>query len=187
MSKICIIRHGESKWKRAKKLQGRIDIELSELGREEARIVADHIKGSQWDYIISSPLLRARETGEIIGGVIGINQVILHDGLLERDYGQASGLSKSERHKLFPDKKYPGIESKKDLAERMYNSLLEIVKEYPDKNILIISHGPSISGLLSRITNGKYNDLHTICNCSVTTLNYENSIFEIEKFNEDVL
>ncbi len=51
MSKICIVRHGESKWKRAKKLQGRIDIELSELGKEEAKILADHIKDCSWDMI----------------------------------------------------------------------------------------------------------------------------------------
>ncbi len=187
MSKICIIRHGETDWNKKQKLQGRIDIELNETGIKQAKLLGKHFKNDKWNIVVSSPLRRAYQTAEQISNELSIKDILIEDDLVERDYGLASGLTKSEREKLYPEKNYPGIEDKKKLEERMVNCILNLSKKYKDKNILIISHGSAINTFLSKISNGKYENLSRLHNCSISTLEYKNNILEVIKYNEKIV
>ena len=66
--RIYIMRHGETDWNRENKIQGRVDIPLNENGRELARITAEKLKKIPFAAAITSPLIRAKETAEIIMG-----------------------------------------------------------------------------------------------------------------------
>ena len=64
--RIYVTRHGQTEWNALGKLQGRKDIELNEVGREQAVKVRNKLKNEKIDIIISSTLKRAKETAKII-------------------------------------------------------------------------------------------------------------------------
>ncbi|MDP9116224.1 MAG: histidine phosphatase family protein, partial [Actinomycetota bacterium] len=69
---FAFIRHGQTDWNRDDKLQGSSDIPLNEVGRQQAREAAAHLGHGGWQVVVSSPLVRARETAEIIAGELAI-------------------------------------------------------------------------------------------------------------------
>ena len=88
---ICIIRHGEIDWNLCGKLQGREDIPLNQNGIAQAKNCGLYLKSGKWQAVFTSPLLRARQTAEIIAGAVQIPNSIYEDNdLIERDYGKAS-------------------------------------------------------------------------------------------------
>jgi len=91
---ICIIRHGETDWNKIKRLQGRENIPLNEEGINQIKGTIEYFKKYKWDVIITSPLLRARKSAEIIAEGIELTDIIEEENFIERDYGEASGLNK---------------------------------------------------------------------------------------------
>lgn len=153
--KVFITRHGQTEWNSLGRLQGRKDIELNEVGKEQALITGKKIKDEKIDIIITSPLKRARETAEIINKQFNV-EIIEDDRLMERCYGDLEGITKVE----LKEKKiqYPEIddacnylknidifnmETIQDLCARIYECLDEITTKYKDENILIVTHGSS--------------------------------------------
>lgn len=153
--KIFITRHGQTEWNALGRLQGRKDIELNEVGKEQALTTGEKIKDEKIDIIITSPLKRARETAEIINKQFNV-EIIEDDRLMERCYGDLEGITKVE----LKEKKiqYPEIddacnylknidifnmETIQDLCARIYECLDEITTKYKDENVLIVTHGSS--------------------------------------------
>ena len=64
--KLYIIRHGQTDWNRARRLQGRTDIPLNEWGRRVAELTREGLKDVTFDVAFTSPLIRAKETAELI-------------------------------------------------------------------------------------------------------------------------
>lgn len=153
--KIFITRHGQTEWNAIGKLQGRQDIKLNEVGKEQALTTGKKIKNEKIDIIITSPLKRARETAEIINKQFNV-EIVEDDRLMERCYGDFEGITKVE----LKEKKiqYPEIddacnylknvdifnmETMQDLCARIYELLDEITTKYKDENVLIVTHGSS--------------------------------------------
>ena len=65
---LYIVRHGETDWNKAGKVQGRTDIPLNERGRYLAEATAEGMKDVRIDFCYTSPLIRAKETAQIILG-----------------------------------------------------------------------------------------------------------------------
>ena len=87
-----IFRHGQTDWNINKRLQGKTDIPLNELGLEQASKLADHMKTLPLDMIVSSPLIRAQKTAELVNQHHKLE--IEYDlGLRELDFGEAEGLT----------------------------------------------------------------------------------------------
>ena len=87
---ITVVRHGETDWSLAGKHTGKTDVELTETGRRRAREVGGRLAGQSFGLVLSSPLLRARETCELAG--FGASMEICED-LREWDYGDYEGLT----------------------------------------------------------------------------------------------
>jgi len=151
--KIFVTRHGQTEWNALGRLQGRKDIELNEVGREQALITGKKIKDEKIDIIITSPLKRARETAEIINKQFDV-EIVEDDRLMERCYGDFEGITKTELKEK--KKQYPEIddacnylkninifnmETMQDLCARIYEFLDEIITKYKDENVLIVTHG----------------------------------------------
>lgn len=142
---ILVIRHGKTDWNALNKMQGKADITLNEVGKNQAQITALKLKDEQIDIIISSPLKRALQTAEIINENKNV-PLIIDNRISERDFGEFEGKETSsfDNDKFWSykvNKKYEKAENIKDFFDRVYNFLDEIKKVYKDKRVLVVTHG----------------------------------------------
>lgn len=87
-SHLLVIRHGQTEWSKVGKHTGRTDIALTERGRQEARDAARTLEGWEIDHAYASPLVRARETADLVSPTCGL---VIDDALVEWDYGVYEG------------------------------------------------------------------------------------------------
>lgn len=152
--RITLLRHGESVGNAEARWQGQADYPLTDVGRAQARALAERWKTERmkFDFVISSPLQRARETAEIIAQVLAM-PVELDPLWLERDNGEFAGLTAQEVRENFihppfitPYDPVGGIgEGDWELFLRAGQALQSLLKREPAK-YLIVSHG----GLLNQ-------------------------------------
>ena len=145
MSVIYYVRHGQTDQNKAKILTGRTDVPINDLGIEQAKQTAEKLKAIKFDVVFCSPLLRARQTADIINKFH--NLPIEEDSrIIERDYGDYTQKSTSEIDRQISwnwyecDKKYPNIESPKQIFERVKSFINMLKESYKDKNILVVAH-----------------------------------------------
>lgn len=154
MTSICLIRHGETAWNEEGKLQGREDIPLNDRGRDQAQKLADALAAGSWDLLVSSPLRRAWETATIIAAHLGLPEPLPVPELMERDYGAASGLTKAEAARRFPDGIYPASETRADVRVRCWPVLEQVATSSAGGSVLAVTHGSVIKSVLLAISHG---------------------------------
>lgn len=162
---IYIVRHGETSWNAYKILQGHKPIELNERGREKARFLAEKVKDLEFDKIISSDLLRAKETAEIINEQI--HKKIVYDARLRSvDYGNLEGRyipditqEEWEIYNSTPEKF--GAES----VESVYNRIKSFFDDLIEANesVLIVAHGGALRVISYYIVNRDKFDNEVYC------------------------
>ena len=102
MTRLLLIRHGRSTWNADKRIQGQADPPLDEVGREQARRLAERLRGDPPVALYTSPLQRARETAEIVGQALDVP--VVPDGRLkEYDVGAITGLTWEQVVEQHPD------------------------------------------------------------------------------------
>ena len=153
MARILLVRHGQSEWNAVGRWQGHADIELSELGRAQARAAA-HQLGS-FDLIAASTLLRAVETALIISEHLGIGPVVPVPELIERSAGEWSGLTRADIERDWPgyleqDRRPPGYESDDEFWPRIRGGLASVAEMVSDGEALVVAHGGLIYHLEER-------------------------------------
>ncbi|MGC4175008.1 histidine phosphatase family protein [Demequina sp.] len=153
MTRLFIVRHGETEWNKLDLLQGSTDIPLSDAGREQARIMAAVLSQlvSPDAVLVSSPLSRAHDTGLALGAVLGV-PVALDDRLRERAYGVWEGITPEARLAGWPAEVEewhahgnPGIEGfevHELVAERVAASIEEWAGR-ATSDLVVFSHGSS--------------------------------------------
>ncbi|RBP45595.1 histidine phosphatase family protein [Garciella nitratireducens] len=158
MSRLYLIRHGETIWNRERKTQGIKNVSLSETGKLQAKYLAKRLKKENIDFIYSSDLSRAYKTAEIVGNHIGKSVQILPE-IREMNFGDWEGLTLNEIDKKFHDiynqwnhtphlAKIPGGETLIQVQERAIKVVNRIIKKNPNKNIVMISHGTTIKTII---------------------------------------
>ena len=100
MTRVLLIRHGQSEWNADGRWQGQADPPLTDLGRHQALHAARNL--GTVDAIVASDLQRASETALIIADALGVGPVVLEPGLRERDAGEWSGLTRAEIERDWP-------------------------------------------------------------------------------------
>ena len=137
MTKLYLVRHGETVANKAHILQGQTDGELNDTGRRQAGEVRKKLNGAEIDVYVASDLQRAVETCKIIAGTEHDN-LVTTPLLRERDWGSFTG-------KYIPDlegQTWPDdIESLEELKSRAQNFLTWLKVTYPDKAVLAVGHG----------------------------------------------
>ena len=141
MKKLYFIRHGESVGNLKRVFTGRWDVPLTELGQEQAKQAAAQAEKLNIDCIVSSPLLRARQTAEIIADEIGypLDKIVFSDLLMERDYGdwQQQPYSVADG-KDFED--VPNVEPEQQLLKRGEQAA-KFLRTIRADNVLVVAHG----------------------------------------------
>lgn len=186
MLTLVWVRHGETDWNKAGRLQGREDIPLNERGRSQAKILGQYLaKRAPWDGIMTSPLSRARETAEIISWETRILvPMVVMDDLIERGYGQASGLTHAEREARF-EGSYPDMESFEALSARVGRAMEELRRGWADARLIVVAHGGTINVVLSLISEGKVGTGKTgLANASFSTTIYQDHRWVLQSYNQ---
>jgi probable phosphoglycerate mutase len=149
---LCLVRHGETDWNSQGILQGWTDVPLNALGRRQARAMAASFDGAGFTALWSSPLIRSRETAEILAPLIRLPPPRLHDGLMERNFGIFQGVPKAELAELNPVElqlilkrnpagHFEGGETMDEFADRVLGALMEIGARHAGERVLVIAHG----------------------------------------------
>lgn len=154
LTSICLIRHGETAWNSEGRLQGREDVPLNDRGRDQAQKLADALAVDRWDLLASSPLSRAWETATIMAARLGLPEPLAIPELMERDYGAASGLTKVEAARRFPDGSYPASETRADVRIRCWPVVERLAARSAGGSVLVVTHGSVIKSLLLAISDG---------------------------------
>ncbi|RGE20306.1 histidine phosphatase family protein [Leucobacter sp. wl10] len=148
---LALVRHGETDWNLAGRIQGRTEVPLNTTGRAQAAATAALLRGAgRWHGLVSSPMLRAIETAEILSESLELGSPVIDEALWERDFGLAEGLAVEEAHARWPGLEVPGAESLEALAERSSNAVLRLLDEAPGS--VVVAHGALIRSGLTRIT-----------------------------------
>jgi len=200
--RILLLRHAQSTWNAQGRWQGRADPTLSPDGRRSAEAVAPYYEGVSAIY--SSPLLRSRETAEIIGKVLGIEHLLTTEDLSERDIGEWTGLTREEVEASWPGylKNHrwpPSAETTDSVRQRAHRSLQQIAKQAtnagsdestpaadspaPEGNsakVLVVTHG----GLITTIEQSLGQPWRRIVNLSGRQILGDGSAWELGKILE---
>lgn len=143
-TKFCLVRHGSTDWNVEERIQGCTDTVLNQQGRKEVAVLAEHFKGQDWEFIITSHLQRAQETGMIIGEVLQI-PVLAYRNLRERKFGPLEGMGFQEIREKYPEGigalSLPGLESRLEVEERALQTMDQLAKLFPARQIIIVTHG----------------------------------------------
>lgn len=153
--RIYIIRHGQTDWNLQGRFQGREDIPLNEFGIQQAHRCGKALKKESFRAVITSPLQRAKKTAEIIAGHVGVNEVIIEEGIIERDFRKISGLTPKEREMFYATGGQDDKEPWDKLCGRMMAALKKYAKLYYGENIIMVSHGASINATLTVLSKGE--------------------------------
>ncbi|HEX2040977.1 MAG TPA: histidine phosphatase family protein [Acidimicrobiales bacterium] len=137
---LVLVRHGQTQVNAEGRLQGRLDVPLSELGRRQAASLASAVGDAA--RVVSSPLRRARETAEVFGLPVEVDE-----RWVEMDYGDYDGRPLAEVpadlwEQWRADARYrpPGGESLAEVGERVRAACTELVGEAAERDVVVVSH-----------------------------------------------
>lgn len=151
MTLFGLVRHGQTEYNRQHLFQGSSDIPLNDTGREQAHRALDTATPVAWDAVITSPLKRAEETGQIIAADHGLPFEGADPRLVEIDWGQAEGNSVPEMEERYPRRSFPGREELHSVVDRACAALDELSDARPEQSVLLVAHGTLIRLLLSGV------------------------------------
>ncbi|SEM25594.1 phosphoglycerate mutase [bacterium A37T11] len=165
---LILVRHGQSQWNLENRFTGWQDIDITDLGRQEALQAGIQLKGRRIDIAFTSVLQRAQHTLDIILHECRLEKipVIKNKALNERGYGDLEGLNKADTAAKFGEEQVhiwrrsydvppPGGESLKDTYNRVvpyfYNQILPHLEK--GENVLVVAHGNSLRALIKYLDN----------------------------------
>lgn len=189
MTRLYLIRHGETDHNAKGIVQGTTDTNLNEKGLLQAQLVAARLKDENIHAIYSSSLSRAKETAIKISEQAQMPVNELHD-CREICLGPWQGLTidqikenYGEHYRLYveqpSDFNLPGAETFLQVAERFCRVINQVVSENKDKNIVIVSHGAAIKAAIITILGMdiSYYTKFRIDNASISVLNFSEKLY----------
>ncbi|MFQ6121759.1 MAG: histidine phosphatase family protein [Dehalococcoidales bacterium] len=162
MSKLLLVRHGDTKLSSAERFWGQTDVELSVTGIRQAERLRDRLALQEIDVIYSSNLRRASATAQIIASNRQVDIIICAE-LREINFGELEGLTFKEVSQLYPEVaeawskwsptlKYPSGESINELNNRVSKFLEKLKEHTPEETILIVAHSAPLRLLICHLT-----------------------------------
>ncbi len=195
MTRFIVVRHGETEWNVAARIQGHGDSPLTAMGVAQAEAVAQRLATEKFDRIVASDLARAHETAKRIGAV-NAHPIDLDPRLRERSFGDGEGLSYEEVDRLYPgafsrvretdpDYRIPGGESRREFHERVVAGVEAIAKRHAGETLVLVTHGGVLSTLYRHIHAIALEKAHSIAitNASYNSLAFDGSRWSVETWN----
>ena len=191
MTRIYLIRHGETEWNKKGLLQGHSNVLLSPEGIHQAQLLAEHMPFHTVDAVYSSDLSRAVMTAKILAVKFGL-PVIQESGFREVNFGDWEGIKLSELttdvpegfENFFtrPDKAYPpNGETFLEAQARVLTALDEMIAEREEQSVIVVSHGAVIRLLMCAVLGMPIRKMWTI-----SQFNMAVNIFRVDDGNPTV-
>lgn len=184
MTRLMIIRHGQTLWNLERKYQGHSDIALSDKGIKQAEAVAARLATEKIDAVYASDLSRACKTAEYIADKHNLKVNVMPE-LREIKFGEWEGLTYDQISARWPgmlgklwttpdELEIPGGESFYQLKERAYAAIKKIVKEHPEQTVVVVAHGGTIGTILCAMLDIHLNHVWSIKqdNTAVNVIEY---------------
>ena len=161
MSRVLLVRHGETELKSSERLWGHTDTKLDALGLKQAERLRDRLASERIDAIYSSKLKRALVTAETIASRHQL-EVVTCAELHEVDFGQLEGLTLNEANQRYPEVaklrmqrnlklKYPGGDSFIEFSKRVSKFLDRLEQHTAEETVLIVAHNGVLRILFCRL------------------------------------
>jgi len=191
LSRLVLIRHGETDWNADGRLQGHEDIPLNGVGQSQADALAARLVGDAVHAVYSSDLARAFETARCIGVRAG-RPVVTDVRLRERHLGVVQGMSKATAELAMaevyagyksedPDYAIPGGETAREFAARVLACIHELAHRHAGESTVVVAHG----GVLDQVYRHAAGlpvcgpRAFTLLNASVNHLTFEDGVWRI--------
>ncbi|TDF99826.1 histidine phosphatase family protein [Paenibacillus piri] len=184
MMTLGLIRHGTTEWNLAGRMQGQMDTDLAAVGIRQAELLAERLKDEIWDGIMSSDLIRARQTAQTIASITGTPMWGVDVRLRERHFGQLEGTTLEDRVARWGESWREldlGMENDEALMARWFSFLTEHEPKLNGKRVLLVSHGGYIAPVLEHLM-GKPVDSH-LSNTSLTVMTRDLSAWTCQLLN----
>ncbi len=151
MTRIILVRHGQTVWNKEARFRGQTDVPLDDFGLRQAERTGRYI-ASRWPVVAvyASPLQRTMQTAEAIAAAQEL-EARPFDGLLDVNFGQWQGELSDEIARRYPEDfrrwidaphtlRFPGGETLREVRARVTNGLDEIVARHPEAAVALVSH-----------------------------------------------
>ncbi|HWV34047.1 MAG TPA: histidine phosphatase family protein [Thermomicrobiales bacterium] len=182
-TELFLVRHGQTEGNARHLFIGSTDMPLDPVGARQAKRIGDRFASLHIDALISSPMLRARQTAAEISRTTH-KEIEIVPGLSEIDFGDLEGYTIEQVVQQFPeirdkldlieetDIAWPGGESRSGFNARVLAGFLGILERYVDQTVAVVCHGGVIGSFIAQIEGGSPNDFATYAfqNCSLTHL-----------------
>lgn len=190
---LYIVRHGETEWNAAERIQGRLDSRLTEKGRSYAKMLGERLKRTDFTRIIASPSQRTLETAQLLKGERDIS-VTQDERIMEMAMGPWQGMTMAEIRLQYPNEydwfmsrpelfQMAGAETFFEMKERAEDFLTEMKSGTLSGNVLIVTHGLLIKSLFAIFKGIAIKDIWKEQTVEGTSL----SIIKIDQEGEEIL
>ncbi|WP_425060756.1 Phosphoserine phosphatase 1 [Sporomusa carbonis] len=184
MTRLILVRHGETLWNLERKYQGHSDIALTDKGLRQAKLVAERLNGEKVDAVYASDLSRALKTAECIAARHNLTVNVVPE-LREIKFGEWEGLNYEQITERWPgllgklwstpdEIQIPGGETFHQLKERAYTAIKKIVDTHPGQTVVVVAHGGTIGTILCAMLDIHLNHVWSIRqdNTAVNIIDY---------------
>lgn len=191
--RLVLVRHGQSEGNARNVIQGHLDFGLTELGLKQAQATAQRLAGQRFDRILTSPLLRATATAELIAAATGA-PVEPEPALREYALGHVAGLTFEEVAARHPEilqayrqgirPSFPGEEGRDVFLDRV-RSVLDRWME-SGESILAVVHGGVVSAMCYLVLglDDRRPGIFRVANCSITEFVNQRGRVVIQRHND---
>ncbi len=192
MTRLYVVRHGQTEWNVLKKVQGHTDINLTKEGEIQAADLGKKLADIKFDRVFSSDLVRAKRTAEIIALEKKL-AVVTTKVLREQYFGKYEGMYSHEFRALFREwskmsdqQKHvfvlsEDMESNEVAVSRLINFLREISVAYPSETILVVAHGGIMRNFLYHIGFWSYDTMKKLNNTAYIVVDCDGLDFKLKK------
>jgi probable phosphoglycerate mutase len=196
-ARFIVVRHGETQWNVAGRIQGQGNSPLTEHGLAQAEAIAERLARERFDVLLASDLGRAMQTAARIAARCGL-AIVPDSRLRERSFGAGEGLSYAEIDRQYPDVfsrgaattnpdlNVPGGESRRQFHERVRAAFEALVREHEGKRVCVVSHGGVLAALYRIVHDIPVAHAHrvAISNASYNAVAFDGAAWALEAWDD---
>jgi probable phosphoglycerate mutase len=195
-TRFIVVRHGQTVWNVAKRIQGQTDSDLTPEGRAQAEAIGRRLARERFDVLVASDLGRAMRTAERIAAHGGL-QVVPDARLRERSFGEGEGLTYDEvdgrwpgvfsrADNTDPDAAIPGGETRRQFHERIRLAFEALAREHSGKRVAAVSHGGVLAVLYRIVHDIPLAHAHkvAISNASYNAVAFDGGAWALEAWDD---